>query len=69
MCPGFAGACSSMAFLRPVWTCMAKPWEVNHVDTLDLWKFGDYKHYTSLLHLLSTIRHPYAKKMTLMAVW
>lgn len=31
-----------------------KPWEVNHVDTLDLWKFGDYKHYTSL-HLLSTI--------------
>ncbi len=31
-----------------------KPWEVNHVDTLDLWKFGDFKHYTSL-HLLATI--------------
>lgn len=31
-----------------------KPWEVNHLDTLDLWKFGDYKHYTSL-HLLATI--------------
>lgn len=25
-----------------------KPWEVSHLDTLDLWKFGDYKHYTSL---------------------
>lgn len=25
-----------------------KPWEVNFLDTLELWKFGDYKHYTSL---------------------
>lgn len=25
-----------------------KPWEVKHLDTLELWKFGDYKHYTSL---------------------
>ena len=25
-----------------------KPWEVPHLDTLELWKFGDYKHYTSL---------------------
>jgi predicted PolB exonuclease-like 3'-5' exonuclease len=25
-----------------------KPWEVRHLDTLQLWKFGDYKHYTSL---------------------
>jgi hypothetical protein len=25
-----------------------KPWEVNHLDTMELWKFGDYKHYTSL---------------------
>lgn len=25
-----------------------KPWEVNHVDTMELWKFGDYKHYTAL---------------------
>lgn len=25
-----------------------KPWEVKFIDTLDLWKFGDYKHYTSL---------------------
>lgn len=31
-----------------------KPWEVAHLDTLELWKFGDYKHYTSL-KLLTTI--------------
>jgi uncharacterized protein YprB with RNaseH-like and TPR domain len=31
-----------------------KPWEVKHLDTLQLWKFGDYKHYTSL-SLLTTI--------------
>ncbi len=31
-----------------------KPWEVRHLDTMDLWKFGDYKHYTSL-ELLAAI--------------
>ena len=31
-----------------------KPWDVKHLDTLDMWKFGDYKHYTSL-DLLATI--------------
>jgi DNA polymerase elongation subunit (family B) len=31
-----------------------KPWEVQHIDTLELWKFGDYKHYTSL-DLLSAV--------------
>src|SRR6185436_8456056 len=31
-----------------------KPWEVNHLDTMELWKFGDYKSYTSLL-LLATV--------------
>lgn len=31
-----------------------KPWEVAFLDTMELWKFGDYKHYTSL-HLLTTI--------------
>lgn len=25
-----------------------KPWECKFIDTMDLWKFGDYKHYTSL---------------------
>jgi len=31
-----------------------KPWEVAHLDTMELWKFGDYKKYTSL-NLLATI--------------
>ena len=31
-----------------------KPWETCLLDTMELWKFGDYKHYTSL-DLLTTI--------------
>jgi len=31
-----------------------KPWEVPHLDTLEMWKFGDFKHYTSL-NLLTNI--------------
>lgn len=31
-----------------------KPWEVGHLDTMELWKFGDYKNFTSL-ELLATI--------------
>lgn len=31
-----------------------KPWEIQHLDTMELWKFGDFKHYTSL-NLLATI--------------
>jgi len=31
-----------------------KPWETTFLDTLEMWKFGDYKHYTSL-DLLATI--------------
>jgi len=25
-----------------------KPWEIPHIDTMEQWKFGDHKHYTSL---------------------
>lgn len=35
-------------------TAGKKPWETHFLDTLDLWKFGDYKSFTSL-ELLSTI--------------
>lgn len=31
-----------------------KPWEIKHIDTMEMWKFGDYKSYTSL-DLLTTI--------------
>jgi DNA polymerase elongation subunit (family B) len=31
-----------------------KPWDIQHIDTLELWKCGDYKHYTSLELLATT---------------
>jgi DNA polymerase elongation subunit (family B) len=33
---------------EPLQLAGKKPWELRHVDTMDLWKFGDYKHYTRL---------------------
>jgi len=38
-----------------------KPWEVKLLDTLDLWKFGDYKSYTSLDLLTATLNIPSPK--------
>ena len=38
-----------------------KPWEVPHLDTMELWKFGDYKHYTSLQLLTSILGIPSPK--------
>lgn len=38
-----------------------KPWEVAHLDTLELWKFGDYKHYTSLKLLTKILGIPSPK--------
>ena len=38
-----------------------KPWEVPHLDTLELWKFGDYKSYTSLKLLTHILGIPSPK--------
>ena len=38
-----------------------KSWEVPHLDTMELWKFGDYKHYTSLDLLLALFDIPSSK--------
>ncbi len=38
-----------------------KPWEVPHIDTLELWKFGDYKNYTSLKLLTNVLGVPSPK--------
>ncbi len=38
-----------------------KPWEVNHLDTMELWKFGDYKSYTSLSLLTEIFNIPTPK--------
>ena len=38
-----------------------KPWEIAHLDTMELWKFGDYKHFTSLKLLTSILGIPSPK--------
>jgi uncharacterized protein YprB with RNaseH-like and TPR domain len=39
-----------------------KPWEVPHLDTMELWKFGDYKNYTSLKLLAHVLGIPSPKE-------
>ncbi|MBD0723597.1 3'-5' exonuclease [Flavobacterium sp. L1I52] len=38
-----------------------KPWEIAHLDTLELWKFGDYKHFTSLKLMCKVLGIPSPK--------
>jgi DNA polymerase elongation subunit (family B) len=38
-----------------------KPWEIKHLDTMELWKFGDYKHYTSIKLLAAIFDIPTPK--------
>ncbi len=38
-----------------------KPWEINHIDTMELWKFGDFKHFTSLNLLANIFKIPTPK--------
>lgn len=38
-----------------------KPWEVNHLDTMDLWKFGDFKSFVSLNLLALSLGIPSPK--------
>ena len=39
-----------------------KPWEISHLDTMELWKFGDYKHFTSLKLLANILGIPSPKQ-------
>ena len=39
-----------------------KPWEVPHLDTMELWKFGDFKHYTSLKLMAHVLGIPSPKE-------
>lgn len=41
---------------------MKKPWEVPFIDTLELWRFGDYKNYTSLDLLCEVFNIPTPKE-------
>ena len=38
-----------------------KPWEITFIDTLEMWKFGDYKNYTSLKLLTAVFGIPTPK--------
>ena len=46
----------------PLDTAGKKPWEVNHLDTMELWKFGDRKNYTSLDLLAHLLGAPSSKE-------
>ncbi len=39
-----------------------KPWEIPHLDTMELWKFGDFKHYTSLKLMTNVLGIPSPKE-------
>lgn len=39
-----------------------KPWEVAHLDTMEMWRFGDYKNFTSLKLLTAILGIPSPKE-------
>lgn len=39
-----------------------KPWDVQHLDTMELWKFGDLKNFTSLNLLANILNIPSPKE-------
>ena len=48
--------------LPPVFNIAGKkPWEIHFIDTLELWKFGDYKNYTALKLLTAVFGIPTPK--------
>lgn len=38
-----------------------KPWQINHLDTMEMWKFGDRKNYTSLELICACLNIPSSK--------
>jgi uncharacterized protein YprB with RNaseH-like and TPR domain len=38
-----------------------KPWDIKHIDTMEMWKFGDYKSFTSLNLLAGIFNIPTPK--------
>lgn len=52
---------NSIALPKSLQISNKKPWEINHIDTLELWKFGDFKNYTSLALLAEVLGIPSPK--------
>ena len=46
---------------KPLQLHGVRPWEVPHIDTLELWRFGDHKHYTTLALLAEILGIPSPK--------
>jgi DNA polymerase elongation subunit (family B) len=55
------GLINGLEIPAPLDNAGKKPWEINHLDTMELWKFGDYKHYTSLALLTAIFDIPSPK--------
>ena len=47
---------------EPLQLAGKKPWEIRHLDTMELWRFGDYKYYTRLELLAAAFRIPSSKE-------
>ncbi|TCZ66425.1 3'-5' exonuclease [Flaviaesturariibacter aridisoli] len=52
---------NGIAIPEPLLIAGRKPWEVRHLDTMELWKFGDFKSYTSLALLAACLGVPSPK--------
>lgn len=50
-----------MALPRPLQVMGKKPWETQLLDTMEMWKFGDYKAYTSLELMAACLGVPTSK--------
>ena len=51
-----------IALPEPLQLAGKKPWEIRHLDTLELWRFGDYKYYTRLELLAAAFGIPSSKE-------
>ncbi|RYY98549.1 MAG: 3'-5' exonuclease [Chitinophagaceae bacterium] len=46
---------------EPLLIAGRKPWEIRHLDTMEMWKFGDFKNYTSLNLIAAALGVPSPK--------
>jgi hypothetical protein len=53
---------NGIALPEPLHIAGKKPWEVRHLDTMELWRFGDYKYYTRLELLAGVFGIPTSKE-------
>ncbi len=52
---------NNIALPQPMQMMGKKPWEVTHLDTMEMWRFGDFKNYTSLSLLAAVFDIPSPK--------